>query len=144
MTSPTPSGDLDTRTAIHDVVVAFYREVVFDDVLDPVFSEVAQVDWAAHIPKLIDYWCRVLLGTRGYTGAVLAAHRDVHRLDPLRVEHFDRWYRLWVECIDGRCAGPVAEQAKRHAARIGATLARQVLDVAWAPPTTDAAAIDAG
>src|SRR5680860_718554 len=90
-----PSGDLDSRAAIHDVVVTFYREIVFDDLLAPVFGEVAEVDWGAHIPKLIDYWCRVLLGQPGYDGVILAAHRHVHDLDPFRVEHFDRWYDLW-------------------------------------------------
>ena len=63
VTQPDPTThDLETRADIHDLVVAFYREIVFDDLLEPVFGEVAEVDWALHIPKLIDYWCRVLLG----------------------------------------------------------------------------------
>jgi hemoglobin len=127
------SGDLDRRSEVHDLVVAFYREVVFDDLLAPVFGEVAEVDWADHIPKLIDYWCRVLLDEPGYDGAVLAAHRHVHALDPLRVEHFDRWYAVWVASIDARWAGPVAERAKRHAARIGGSLARRLLAADWRP-----------
>ena len=124
-------GDLDSRMAIHDLVVRFYREIVFDDLLEPVFGEVAEVDWAVHIPKLIDYWCRVLLGEAGYQGELLAAHRHVHRLRPLRIEHFDRWYALWEASVDAGWAGPIAERAKRHAARIGSTLARQILDVSW-------------
>src|SRR3546814_13074342 len=51
--------DLDDRAQIHDAVVAFYREIVFDDLLAPVFDEVADVDWALHIPKLIASWSRV-------------------------------------------------------------------------------------
>ena len=42
-------GDLARRADIHDLVVAFYREIVFDDLLAPVFDEVADVDWAVHI-----------------------------------------------------------------------------------------------
>ena len=125
--------DLDRRSAIHDVVVAFYREVVFDELLEPVFGEVAEVDWATHIPLLIDYWCRVLLGHAGYDGAILAAHRHVHDLEPLRPEHFDRWYRLWMQSVDAGWAGPKAEQAKAHAARIAGSLARRLLGVAWVP-----------
>ena len=123
--------DLTRRTDVHDLVVAFYREVVFDELLEPVFGEVAEVDWAVHIPTLIDYWCRVLLGQAGYRGAIVAAHRHVHDIEAFRLEHFDRWYELWVHTIDERFAGPVAEQAKRHAARIGASLARQLLDATW-------------
>jgi hemoglobin len=130
----TDKGDLDTRGAVHDVVVHFYREIVFDDLLEPVFGEVAEVDWSEHIPKLIDYWCRVLLGQPGYAGAIVAAHRQVHDLEAFRVEHFDRWYALWVASVDTLAAGPMAEKAKRHAARIAASLARQLLGETWQPP----------
>ena len=69
-----------SRTEIHDLVVGFYREIVFDELLEPVFGEVAEVDWAIHIPKLIDYWCRVLLRQPGYEGSILEAHQHVHDL----------------------------------------------------------------
>ena len=127
--------DLDSRAAIHDLVVGFYREIVFDELLEPVFGEVAEVDWAIHIPKLIDYWCRVLLRQPGYGGSILEAHQHVHNLKPLRIEHFDRWYGLWVESIDARWAGPTADLAKEHASRIGKTLARQLMDDTWTPAT---------
>jgi hemoglobin len=126
--------DLDSRADIHDLVVGFYREIVFDELLEPVFSEVAEVDWALHIPKLIDYWCRVLLGQPGYGGSILEAHQHVHDLKPLRIEHFERWYSLWIECVDARWHGPGADQAKEHGARIGQTLTRQLMDVAWTLP----------
>lgn len=128
-----PRGDLAARVDIHDLVVGFYREIVFDDVLAPVFTEVAEVDWSVHIPRLIDYWCRVLLDQPGYEGAIVVVHRHVHDLEPLRSEHFDRWYRLWVDAIDAQWAGPVADAAKAHAARIGSVLARQVAETDWSP-----------
>jgi len=134
----TATNDITGRRDIHDVVVAFYREIVFDDLLAPVFGEVAEVDWAVHIPKLIDYWCRVLLGEPGYVGAVLAAHRDVHDLEAFRIEHFERWYALWAHCIDQGWEGPRADAAKHHAARIATSLARQLLGTAWAPPGSPA------
>jgi hemoglobin len=140
MTGGTPAArgdsapaDIESRGDIHDLVVAFYREVVFDDVLAPVFGEVVEVDWAVHIPRLIDYWCRVLLGEVGYAGAILAAHRDVHEIEPLQVEHFDRWYALWVDAIDQRWAGPRAGKAKTHAAHIATVLARRLLGLDWRP-----------
>lgn len=126
--------DLVSRTAVHSLVVGFYRELALDDLLGPVFIEVAEVDWATHIPLLIDYWCRILLGQEGYQGAILAAHRDVHMRQALTAAHFDRWYRLWVQTIDAQWSGPLATKAKRHAAKIGATLAKRVTDLAWMPP----------
>jgi hemoglobin len=129
--TPTVASDLDSRTAIHDVVVHFYREVVFDELLGPVFDEVAEVDWSLHLPKLVDYWCRVLLREPGYDGLILAAHRHVHEIQPFRLEHFDRWYELWVASIDSRWAGPGAESAKAHARHIGEVLARQLGVGSW-------------
>jgi hemoglobin len=127
--------DLDSRAAIHDLVVDFYREVVFDDLLGPVFIEVAEVDWAEHIPKLIDFWCRVLLGEPGYDGAVLGVHQALHEAEPLRVAQFDRWRELFVETVDARWAGPYADRAKDHAVRMAATLSRRILGVAAVPST---------
>lgn len=126
--------DLDSRSAIHDLVVVFYREVVFDDLLAPVFGEVAEVDWTVHIPHLIDYWCRVLLGEPGYSGAIVRAHADVHAIEPLRLEHFDRWYALWARSVDERWAGPIADRSKTHAATIAGVLSRKLLGVTWTPP----------
>lgn len=128
-------SDIDTRGRIHDLVVDFYREVVFDDLLAPVFDEAAEVDWTTHIPKLIDYWCRVLLAEPGYDGYLLAAHQQVHALEPLRIEHFDRWYQLFAQSVDRHGTGPVAERAKSHAARIGGTLAARLLELEWSPGT---------
>jgi hemoglobin len=141
---PRPFRDLDTRSEIHDLVVRFYREIVFDELLAPVFTDVAEVDWAVHIPKLIDFWCRVILGEAGYDGFVLGAHRAVHDEAPFRAELFDRWYALWVETVDESWRGPRAELAKDHAARIAATLARRLLGIEWEAPGAAQSANDRG
>ena len=126
--------DLDTRSQIHDLVVRFYREIVFDELLGPVFEEVAEVDWSTHIPKLIDYWCRVLLGEPGYDGHILHAHQAVHEIESFRPELFDRWYLLFAEAIDAGWRGPIAERAKAHAARMAGVLSGRLLKTEWAPP----------
>lgn len=120
--------DLDSRTEIHDFVVAFYRAIVFDEVLEPVFDEIAEVDWALHIPKLVDYWCKVLLGDPSYVGAMFAAHEHLHRIEPLRPEWFERWHELFVETLGAGWAGPGADRAVEHAERQLAILHRRLLD----------------
>lgn len=123
--------DLDSRGEIHDLVVGFYREVAFDDLLGPIFCDVAKVDWSSHVPKLVDYWSRVLLGQRGYDGFILTPHQRIHGLQPFRPELFDRWYLLFVEAVDDRWRGPIAERAKIHAARMSRILAGRLLDHEW-------------
>lgn len=126
--------DLIGRSDVHDLVVGFYREVVFDELLAPVFGEVAEVDWSVHIPKLIDYWCRVLFGEPSYVGSILGPHRDVHVMQAFEPAIFDRWYSLWVAAIDLGWAGPTAARAKEHVARTSAMLSRQLLGLTWTPP----------
>jgi hemoglobin len=125
--------DLSTPSEIHDLVTAFYREIVFDDLLEPIFGEVAEVDWAEHIPKLIDYWCWILLGINRYPGAVTRTHRHLHGLQAIQPAHCDRWFSLWVACIDGRSAGPHADHAKRHAQTLMAGMAKRIFGYSWAP-----------
>jgi hemoglobin len=134
--------DLDSRARIHDLVVRFYREIAFDELLAPVFIDVAEVDWAVHIPKLIDFWCRVLLGQPGYDGFVLGAHQQVHEIEAFTPALFDRWYELFVVTVDDGWQGPIAETAKVHAARVAATLSRRLLDRDWSPPVAPTRAFD--
>jgi hemoglobin len=130
-----PLPDLDNRCEIHDLVIDFYREVALDPDLGHVFGEVAEVDWAEHIPRLIDYWARVLLGDPSYDGYILRPHARVHELEALQLCHFDQWIRLFDACVDARWSGPNAERAKDHADRMAATLARRLLGVAWSAPS---------
>jgi len=136
--------DLMTRSDVHDLVVAFYRDIVFDELLEPIFGEVAEVDWAEHIPKLIDYWCWILFGAEGYHGAVTRTHRHLHSLRPIEVEHCDRWFSLWVANVDGQWRGPNAEHATTHAAALMTGMAKRLFGFSWPRPTTAASATSAG
>ena len=123
-----PPQDLDSRSEIHDLVVRFYREVALDDLLGPLFEEVAEVDWTTHIPKLINFWCRVLLGEPGYDGWFLGAHQRVDAQERFEPVFFDRWLVLFVGAVDAEWTGPLADEAKKHAHRMAMVLARR-LDV---------------
>ena len=138
-----PSVDLTTRPQVHDLVVDFYREIVFDDLLAPVFDEVAEVDWASHIPRLIDYWCRILFGTKEYVGQVMGVHRHLHSLEAVRPEHCDRWFTMWSAAVDRHGAGPTADHAKGHAATLMAGMAKHIFGYEWTPPVpTDTEAVN--
>jgi hemoglobin len=129
------TSDLTTSAHVHDLVVAFYREIMLDELLEPVFGDVAEVDWVEHIPRLIDYWCWVLLGVPKYEGTVTTTHRHLHGLHPLEAEHCDRWFALWVRCVEQRWEGRNAERAKRHASMMMAGLAKRVFGFSWAAPS---------
>ena len=61
---------------------------------------------------------------RGYTGNPLRAHEPVHARTPFGAEHFERWLTVFVETVDGRFEGPIAELAKARAAKMVRALQR--------------------
>jgi len=127
--------DLTTRERVADLVTDFYREVAGDEVLGPYFNDVAQAGWAAHLPHLTDYWCRILFGSPGFEGAVTRVHRDLHADAAISPEACDRWFELWETSIDARWSGTYADHARRHAAVLMAGLARRVFGFEWKPST---------
>lgn len=108
---PPPDGDLDSPEAIAEMVRRFYQDVAQDDLLGPVFNDVAQVDWAEHLPKLAAFWCRALLGLPGYSGNPFRAHARIHQRSPFTHAHFERWLSLFTDTIELGWVGPNATRA---------------------------------
>lgn len=108
---PAPARDLDDPAEIAEMVRRFYAGVSQDDLLGPMFNDVAQVDWSEHLPKLTAFWCRALLDQPGYSGNPFRAHLLVHERRAFTTAHFQRWLDLFHGTLDAGWAGPNAEQA---------------------------------
>lgn len=119
-------SDISSRADIVRLVDAFYARVGADDVLGPIFNDVAAVDWAIHLPKMYAFWDSVLFGTAGFKGNPLAVHRELAQLTPLTSVEFARWVGLFQATVDDLFAGPYADLAKLRATLIAATLERHV------------------
>ncbi|MEP6623761.1 MAG: group III truncated hemoglobin [Acidimicrobiia bacterium] len=113
-----PRSDLDDPDAVAEMVVRFYRFVAMDDVLGPMFNDVARVDWSEHIPKLTAFWCRALFSLPGYEGNPFRAHQRVHAQQAFTAAHFERWLDLFFETVDTGWSGTNAERAKALAVRV--------------------------
>jgi hemoglobin len=117
----TPSRDVCDRAAVAEMVTRFYRDVAQDDLLGPMFNDVARVDWSEHLPKLTEFWCRALFGTAGYSGNPFRAHQLVHEKRAFTPAHFERWLDLFCGTVDLGWAGANAEKVKalaRNVARV--------------------------
>ena len=108
--------DLSTEADIVKLVYTFYARVNADALLRPVFNDVAQVDWATHLPTMYDFWSSVLLGTSRYKGRPFAKHFPL----PITSEHFKQWLALFHASVDELFEGPKATDAKARAQSIGA------------------------
>jgi hemoglobin len=108
---PPPSADLATMDEIAEMVRRFYRDVAQDDLLGPMFNDVAAVHWGEHLDKLTSFWCRALLGIEGYAGNPFRAHALIHARVPFTPEHFERWLQLFHDTVELGWVGPNATRA---------------------------------
>ena len=127
-TRPTPSRDLDSPDEIAEMVRRFYQDVAQDDLLGPLFNDVARVDWNEHLPKLTRFWCRALLGIEGYAGNPFRSHALVNDRAPLTMDHFDRWLQLFQDAVELGWTGHHADRALALALQVAGVHASQLVD----------------
>ncbi|WP_026819072.1 group III truncated hemoglobin [Arthrobacter castelli] len=118
--------DLQDRDDVYDLVNSFYQRAFNDELLGPIFLDVAQMDLQAHMPIMCDFWETVLFRAGLYKRNALQKHVDLHAKAPLGLEHFDRWLAIWTANVDDRYAGPKAELAKVQAGRIAQSIHRRL------------------
>lgn len=123
----TPTRDLDSPEQITEMVRRFYADVAQDDLLGPMFNDVARVDWGEHLPKLAAFWRRALLGQPGYVGNPFRAHVLVHEREAFTAAHFERWLTLFRETIELGWTGPVADRALAIADNVARVHSHQLL-----------------
>ena len=118
----THTHDLSTAEDVRTLVDSFYDKVTRDDLLGPIFNDVAHVDWATHLPIMYRFWESMLLGAGTYQGAPFPKHAVL----PVQKEHFARWLALFVETVEAHFSGPTADEAKGRAASIADTFAQRM------------------
>jgi hemoglobin len=116
-----PTRDIETGEDIALVVRRFYQAAIPDPRLGHLFIA-GGIEWDSHIPLIITFWERELLGVPGYHGNVAGAHVPVMAEPTFDDDALDRWVELFAETVDEDFTGPVAEQAKARAAQVAAVL----------------------
>ncbi len=82
-----------SRDSIAQLVARFYDDVRADSLLGPTFEAVLRGRWDAHLARMVEFWSTVALGSRSFTGNVLASHPAV---PGVTAAHFERWIDLWT------------------------------------------------
>lgn len=100
------------------MVNSFYEKVQIDPLIGPIFTDVADVDWASHLPKMYAFWESIILGNNAYDGHPFQPHLLVNQQHPLRVEHFERWLTLFSATLNEHFSGENAEQVRQRAMQI--------------------------
>lgn len=114
--------DIATEADVRRLVNAFYAAIREDALLNPIFTNVAQVDWAEHLPKMYAFWNGLILGLPGYAGRPFPPHMVL----PVGREHFVRWVELFHRTVNESFSGPGAQRAKDAASSIAHTFAMRM------------------
>jgi hemoglobin len=117
---PTPIA-LD-RQGVRRLVQDFYADVRRDPLLGPVFETALHDHWAAHLDRMVEFWCTVMLGTRSFKGNVYGKHVALAERSNVAPEHFLRWITLWHVHTSALFEAEVAAEFQRTAHGIGRNL----------------------
>lgn len=120
--------DIDTPERLGSFLRGFYADIAQDSLVGPMFTEVAQVDWATHLPKIELFWSRFLFGQEGYEGNPMTTHMRIHAERPFTWPHFARWLEIFHDNLDAAWFGPNVNRMKKlasnvarvHSAQLGA------------------------
>ena len=85
--------DIRDRRDVACLVNLFYDRVRRDDMLGPVFDDIAHVDWPTHLPLMYDFWESVLFGTATFKGVAPRGPprtRAAHTVDVQQIRSVDR------------------------------------------------------
>lgn len=119
--------DIQNRQDIEVLVNACYEKVKTDAVIGYLFNDVAQVNWATHLPKMYDFWENILFFTGNYDGNPMAKHKELHQKSTMNPSHFAHWNKLFTETVDHLYEGAKAEEIKNRALNISAAMMYKTL-----------------
>ncbi len=111
--------DIETREDLETLLTEFYEVATIDKEIGHHFAE---LDLAAHLPVIVNFWEKVLFGKSVYFGNPLAVHQNLHEKSSLKLEHFQRWFTIFSQTVDELFAGKTADDAKLRAKMIAHSL----------------------
>jgi hemoglobin len=100
----------------------FYEKLLGDPSISYIFTDIAKIDIFHHLPVLVDFWDMVLFQSDTYRKNLLDLHIKLHRLSPLKKEHFETWLRYFNTTIDELFEGEKAFLAKQRAQSIATVI----------------------
>ena len=86
-----------------------------DDKIGFFFTEVANLNWDKHLPRMYSFWETILLSKSSYSGNPMAKHVALNKKENMKSEHFDHWITLWIATVNANFEGENATEAINRA-----------------------------
>lgn len=129
--------DIEDREDIDRLMGSFYSRAIADLEIGYIFTDVAKLDLASHLPVIGDFWETILFQTGAYARHgrnPLQIHAALNEKTPLRIEHFKRWLEIFDSVVDEGFAGDRTEFLKSRARAI----ANRMMSFVSSAPLADA------
>lgn len=114
--------DIQHREDLLLLMQAFYKKLLADDSISYLFTEVAKIDLAHHLPVLVDFWDSILFQADTYRKNAMQPHMVLHQQSPLQKHHFETWLRYFKSSVDELFEGEIAFLAKERATSIATVM----------------------
>ncbi len=118
--------DIENRNDIELLVNTFYNKVKNNEVIGPIFSDIASVDWEVHLPKMYSFWATLLLGEHSFTGNPMKKHIELSKLTVMSETEFSEWLLLFTQTTDELFTGEKADEAKERATNIAKLMLHKI------------------
>ena len=114
--------DIQNQHDLYFLVDKFYIELLADQRISYIFTDVVKVKIQEHLPILVTFWSQMVLGTGGYTNNLTDIHLKVDQLEHLTPELFDIWLKHFHETIDTYFVGKNADEIKLQSKNLSTIL----------------------
>lgn len=114
--------DIRNREDLLLLVTEFYKKLLADDSISYLFTDVAKIDLAHHLPVLVDFWDSILFQSNTYQKNAMQPHMVLHQQSPLQKHHFDTWLNYFIQTVDELFEGEKAFLAKERARSIATVM----------------------
>ncbi|MCX6189514.1 MAG: group III truncated hemoglobin [Bacteroidetes bacterium] len=114
--------DISNRADIETVINAFYDKVITDVKIGHYFTDVVKVNWDQHLPVMYSFWENIIFHSGIYEGNPMELHQKLNKKSTLKMEHFQRWTKLFTETVDTLFEGDKAEYMKQRAMSIATVM----------------------
>jgi len=114
--------DIQTRGDLEILLKAFYDKLLEDPSINYMFTDVAKINLAEHMPHIVDFWEQSLFYTGSYRKNVMQIHLDLNSKEKMTDAHFDTWLNQFNTVTDLLFEGPNCEKAKTRAQSIATVM----------------------
>ena len=111
--------DIKKRKDLELLVTEFYKKVLADDKIAPVFTGTVKIDWGSHLPIICDFWENLLWGGEKYQANLIQKHLDFNQHIRFTHLHLERWLLHWNTNLAANFTGKNAAQISERAGHIG-------------------------